>query len=301
MSMRPCGKKRLSTPGVEGLMHVKLVEVQSSHLDGVWKSGEPSLMAVEKREKPSALPETILTVPTLHIDESHTPEVSTVIQVSIPDEDDTKRKPSVNEDPSIDAQAPSSESELKIELNQSHQFWPTSHDTEKEVKELTDGNCQRSVISVEAAVDALFDRIENRSIQMETSMDEQKLQQQQRPIEDILQALDQLVAPREVEISIDWDARGPINIREKTVLPSNASDTGSTLDETDGLTEDRKRCIETLLKEVDECLRVNRGPTSRMLLKMRFLHHMTREQKVYPSERFSDAYLRRISRPITNL
>ncbi|GFY51914.1 uncharacterized protein TNIN_287501 [Trichonephila inaurata madagascariensis] len=177
-------------------------------------------MAAQKREKPSALPETILTVPSLHIDESHTPEVSTVIQVSISDEDDTKQEPSLNEDPSIVAQAPSTESELQIELNQSHPFWPAPDDTMKEVKDLTDDYCQRSVISVEAAVDALFDRIENRSIQMETSMDEQKLQQQQRPIEDILQALDQLVAPREVEISIDWDARGPINIREKTVLPS---------------------------------------------------------------------------------
>ncbi|GFQ79868.1 uncharacterized protein TNCT_79461 [Trichonephila clavata] len=218
----------------------------------------PSLMAAQKREKPSALPETILTVPTLDIDESPTPEVTAGIQVSLSNEDDTKQELSENEDPLIVTQAPSSESEPKIELNQPHPFWPASDGIKEEVKELTDGNCQRSVISVEEAVDALFDRIEHRSIQMETSMDDQKLQQQQRPIEDILQALDQLVAPREVEISIDWDARGPINIREKTVLPSNASDPGSTLDETDGLTEDRKRCIETLLKEVDECLRVNR-------------------------------------------
>lgn len=83
----------------------------------------------------------------------------------------------------------------------------------------------------------------------------------QRPIEDILQALDQLVlsAPREVEISIDWGVRGPVNIREKTVVPSDASGDRSEISEMDGLTEDRRRDIETLLKEVDECLRSHKG------------------------------------------
>ncbi|GFU02797.1 uncharacterized protein NPIL_35371 [Nephila pilipes] len=205
-------------------------------------------MATQKREKPSILPETILTVPTLSGDELHAPDVSASIQVPLSNGDDMKQELSVNDVPSINA--PILESELKNESNLSHAFWPAMDGTKEDVKESSGGNCQRSV---EAAVDALFDRIEG---QMEMLSEEQKLQQ--RPIEDILQALDQLVAPREVEISIDWDARGPINIREKTVLPSNASDVGSTLDETDGLTEDRKRCIETLLKEVDECLRVTR-------------------------------------------
>lgn len=83
----------------------------------------------------------------------------------------------------------------------------------------------------------------------------------QRPIEDILQALDQLVlsAPREVEISIDWESRGAVNIREKTVLPSDASGDRSDISETDGLTDDRRRDIETLLKEVDECLKLHKG------------------------------------------
>ncbi|XP_035215163.1 uncharacterized protein LOC118188771 [Stegodyphus dumicola] len=84
---------------------------------------------------------------------------------------------------------------------------------------------------------------------------------QQRPIEDILQALDQLVlsAPREVEISIDWGTRGHVNIREKAVVPSTASGNGSTPCEMDGLSDDRRRCIEDLLKEVDECLRMQKG------------------------------------------
>lgn len=84
---------------------------------------------------------------------------------------------------------------------------------------------------------------------------------QQRPIEDILQALDQLVlsTPREVEISIDWGVRGAVNIREKTVLPSDTSGDRSEISETDGLTDDRRRDIETLLKEVDECLKLQKG------------------------------------------
>ncbi|XP_071033299.1 uncharacterized protein [Parasteatoda tepidariorum] len=98
----------------------------------------------------------------------------------------------------------------------------------------------------------------------------------QRPIEDILQALDQLVLPappREVEINIEWEARGPVNIREKRVDPSTASGDGSTDSETEGLSPDRKLSIENLLKEVDECLReenvgeethvdINESPTS---------------------------------------
>ncbi|GIZ03780.1 hypothetical protein CEXT_786921 [Caerostris extrusa] len=63
----------------------------------------------------------------------------------------------------------------------------------------------------------MFDRIEEEEpLPICESLQDQ---QQARPIEDILEALDQLVAPREVEINIDWDALGPINIREKTVLP----------------------------------------------------------------------------------
>lgn len=89
----------------------------------------------------------------------------------------------------------------------------------------------------------------------------------QRPIEDILEALDQLVlsAPREVEISIDWGVLGPVNITEKTVLPSDASGDRSEISETDGLAEDRRRDIETLLKEVDECLKLHKGREQKLL------------------------------------
>lgn len=93
--------------------------------------------------------------------------------------------------------------------------------------------------------------------------DGDKTSEPQRPLEDILQALDQLVlsSPREVEISIDWGVRGPVNIREKTVLPSDASGDRSQISETDGLTEDRRRDMEKLLKEVDECLKLPKGRT----------------------------------------
>lgn len=101
----------------------------------------------------------------------------------------------------------------------------------------------------------------------------------QRPIEDILQALDQLVlsAPREVEISIDWGAPGAVNIREKTVLPSDASGDRSEISETDGLPDDRRRDIETLLKEVDECLKLHKGQCFRFSVPSKWTKNVSAE------------------------
>ncbi|XP_055935274.1 mucin-2-like isoform X2 [Argiope bruennichi] len=217
----------------------------------------PSLIAAQKREKSiekPILPETVLTVSVAGQIQNDDAPVNP--QIPIPNGNESEEETPVAKIPSEVASTPDIEIKTNSNPSQPVEFWPSANslgDEEEKCKAAED-KPQEPISTIKADVDALFDKIDEKS--NESSID----QQQQRPIEDILQALDQLVsAPREVEINIDWEARGSINIREKTVLPSNASDIGSILSETDGLTEDRKRSIETLLKEVDECLRVREG------------------------------------------
>ncbi|GIY27837.1 uncharacterized protein CDAR_515651 [Caerostris darwini] len=222
----------------------------------------PSLVAAQKRDKitdKSVSPAPVLTIPILHVEEVHiqnssptNPEITPYDEIDIglqkfPEDGNPSTQHSVHntfDDPA------------KKDLEQPQIFWPTGngHSNVEAIDSIQEED-QKLVISATAEVDTMFDRIEEEEpLPICKSLQDQ---QQARPIEDILEALDQLVAPREVEINIDWDALGPINIREKTVLPSDTSDVGSVVSESDGLTEeDRKRVIENLLKEVDECLRV---------------------------------------------
>ncbi|GBM39039.1 hypothetical protein AVEN_70211-1 [Araneus ventricosus] len=258
----------------------------------------PSLIAAQKREKNNEKPD----LPETSLTDSQVQNEDAPINLQIPtsNHNGEEQEPPAEEIFPEVASIPDVEVKIKSNPSQSTEFWPSTNGPFDEDESQPPEDRPLESASIEKdEVDALFDRIDEKST--EASAD----QQQQRPIEDILQALDQLVsAPREVEISIDWDARGPINIREKTVTPSNASDVGSILSETDGLTEDRKRCIESLLKEVDECLRVREAEITAILHALYQVSNSPPENCIIYSDPLSAlesmTSLHRFSHPLTS-
>ncbi|KAG8195303.1 hypothetical protein JTE90_028450 [Oedothorax gibbosus] len=212
----------------------------------------PSLMKREKAVDTSNSSETVISAPApatnakVPLEE----EISLIIPSTPSTQKDLleNKQEDDEEKPAVDYNLEPAKKELELPT-ETISFWP-------KVSSSTKVDIADKLSDEKAEVDALFDNIEKDSAES----------LQQRPIEDILQALDQLVsAPKEMEINIDWVSDeggrgGVVNIRETPVFCAASGD-GSLGD------EERLVTIESLLREVDECLRTSTVEEDRIEVK----------------------------------